>query len=331
MKKRTENAKTILVSGASGIVGYGILKSLRRYDPSLCLIGTTIYDDSIASVFCNIFEKAPQTDDPIYFDWLCKIIKKHNVDMIIPGIEADVTAWNEKRALLESTGVIVLLNKPELIELCADKWIFYEKLTSFDSKFAIPTRLKGSFEELKNDFGIPFLLKPRCGFGSKGIVKVENEEIFLQHIRNFGAKLMAQPIVGSDEEEFTASAFFDKNSCFLAYMTLKRKLSKDGFTEKAQVVNMEGMTDAIKELAKIFKPVGPTNFQFRLDDGQLKLLEINPRISSATSIRAAFGYNESAMSVEYFLNNKEIIQPEIKKGSAIRYIEEHIFYDSNNI
>ena len=55
--------KTILVSGASGILGYGILKSLQQSNISYKLIGTSIYDDSIAPVFCDIFEKALRTDD----------------------------------------------------------------------------------------------------------------------------------------------------------------------------------------------------------------------------------------------------------------------------
>jgi carbamoyl-phosphate synthase large subunit len=58
--------KTVLVSGASGIVGYGTLKSLKNFEKSLRLIGTTIYEDSVAQGFCDIFEKAPLTNDENY-------------------------------------------------------------------------------------------------------------------------------------------------------------------------------------------------------------------------------------------------------------------------
>jgi carbamoyl-phosphate synthase large subunit len=73
-------------------------------------------------------------------------------------------------------------------------------------------------------------------------------------------------------------------------------------------------------------PVGPTNFQFRKQDGILKLLEINPGFHLPTSIRAAFGYNESLMAVEYFLENKKPTQPVIRKGKAVRYVDDFIFY-----
>lgn len=323
--------KTILVSGASGIVGYGILKSLRQSKLDYKLIGTTIYDDSVAPAFCDIFEQAPPTNDKNYIDWLHKTIKKHSVDMIIPGIEADMFMWNKKRENILKSGAKVLLNNPGLIELCSDKWNFYEKLHETGSKVAIDSRLAGSFEDLKEDFKLPFLLKPRRGFGSKGIIIVDSEEVFSQYASELGSMLIAQPIVGSNEEEYTVSAFFDKSSKLLCLIELKRKLSNEGFTEKARVVSLAGVEGAIKELAKLFRPVGPTNFQFRVHNGQLKLLEINPRISSATSIRTAFGYNESMMSVEYFLNGRVPTQPEIKQGYAVRYTEEKIFYDSHNI
>lgn len=319
--------KTILVSGASGVVGYGILRSLQKAGASYKLIGTTIYDDSVAPAFCDIFELAPPTADPKYIEWLCGIIKKHQVDMVIPGIEADMLAWNDARPELEATGVRILLNNPELIKLCSDKWNFYEKLQAAHPELAIESRLSSSFEELQQAFGIPFLLKPRRGFASKGIVSVNSAETFVRYQQDLGGVLMAQPIVGSKDEEYTVSAFFDNDSRLLCSMALKRKLSAEGFTEKAQVADLPAAATAIETLAALFKPVGPTNFQFRVHDGQLKLLEINPRISSATSIRTAFGYNESMMSAEYFLDNKTPAQPNIKQGYAVRYVEDYIFYD----
>jgi carbamoyl-phosphate synthase large subunit len=323
--------KTILVSGASGIVGYGTLKSLRNAGLDYKLIGTSIYTDSVAPAFCDIFLEAPLTTSNQYIDWLTEVIQKNKVDMIIPGIEADMIEWNKQRQRLEESGAKLLLNNPELIELCSDKWSFYEKLSSTGSNLAIESSLTGTFESLKESFGLPFLLKPRKGFASKGIVTVDSENVFTAHQQTLGSVVMAQPIIGNRDEEYTVSAFFDNNSKLLCFMGLKRKLSSEGFTEKAQVVDLPGVREAIEELSNLFKPVGPTNFQFRVHKDQLKLLEINPRISSATSIRAAFGYNESMMSVEYFLNNIIPVQPVIRQGYAVRYTEEYIFYDSNNI
>lgn len=319
--------KKILVSGASGIIGYGILRSLRLTNEKMFLVGTTIYNDSPAEGFCDVFELAVPTNDSRYVDWLVGIIKKHKIEFIMPGIEADMYKWIEHKEEIENSGAKVLLNNKELISTCFDKWFFYEKLVQNNFENVISTTLESNYSKLVKNFGLPFLLKPRCGHGSKGIVKVNNESEFNLHKETVGKILMAQPIVGTDNEEYTTSAFCDGNGSYYGYMTLRRKLSKDGFTEHAEVVSLEGIDNVLSKLCEIFKPIGPTNFQFRKHNGALKLLEINPRISSSTSIRAKFGYNESLMSLDYFINGKQITQPEIKNGRAIRYIEDLIIYE----
>ena len=324
--------KNILVSGASGIVGYGILRSLKKSRKKLRLVGTTIYGDSVAQGFCDAFEQAPLTTDGGYIDWLLNVIRKHHVDLIIPGIEADMYKWVDHVEEIERTGAKVLLNNPGLIALCNDKWVFYERLAKTGTPYVIETSLDPDFDTLSKKFGLPFLLKPRNGFASRGIVRVDRAETFSKHRHDMGPVLMAQPIVGNEDEEFTTSAFCDGKGGFFASMTLRRKLSKEGFTEKAEVAHFDEITEALADLCGHLNPIGPTNFQFRKHDGTMKLLEVNPRVSSATSIRTAFGYNECKMAVEYFLEGKMPSQPLIRQGRAVRYTDDFIFYeDSDNL
>lgn len=317
--------KNILVTAASGIIGYGILKSLRMSKTPYKLIGTTIYEDSIALGFCDIFVKAPMTSDDGYIDWLLKTVREYKVDLLIPGFDTDVQVWNEHIIELERSGVKVVLNKSDLISLCLDKWEFYKVLKKNNNPYAIPSTLCSEFDELPHDFNLPLLLKPKKGSASKGIVKVLDKETFESYKEKIGTELLVQPLIGNDEEEYTTSAFCDGNGGFYSIMTMRRKLSKQGFTEKAEVFESEEIKKAVLSLCKIFKPLGPTNFQFRIENDVCQLLEINPRISSATSIRSLFGYNESVMAAEYYLDNKPPRQPKIKKGRAVRYVEDFIF------
>ncbi len=317
---------TILVSGASTIIGYGVLRSIRQAHPEFKLVGISVHEDSAAPAFCDVFEKAPLSNDENYIYWLMDLVQKYNVSLAIPGIELDVFTWSEHFLEIEQCGVKLLINNPELIQLCADKWLFYKYLIANKSPYAISTALE--FDEINHKF--PLLLKPRNGSGSRGISVIENIEELQQNLSYLHGSIMIQPVVGSKEKEYTTSGFFDFDSQLHAHVTLKRKLSPFGFTETAEIVKIDGIEDAILELGEIFKPVGPTNFQFRLEGSQLKLLEINPRISSTTSIRTAFGYNESAMGVEMFLGNTLPSQQPIKSGRAFRYVEDLIYYDSTN-
>lgn len=325
MQSKKGKKFTILVSGASGIVGYGILRCLKERRDCF-LVGTTIYPESPADCFSDVVETVPRTDEAGYIDYLISLVYKYAVDMIIPAIEADLSAWNRHRRNLESAGTFVMMNSSELVDLCLDKWKFYKKLEKSGYAGAILSSLDKEFTR----FSCPFILKPRCGFGARGLVKIESEDQFNVYVDEIGPNLMQQEYVGTDDEEYTVSVFFDYASEIKASIGMKRKLTKAGYTEIAEVKDIDYFLADIRELAAILKPVGPTNFQFRKQEGRLKLLEVNPRISSSTSIRRKFGYNESSMAVDYFLNKKEVVQPWIRKGKAIRYTEDYIIYDSSD-
>ncbi|RFB96302.1 carbamoyl-phosphate synthase subunit L [Rhizobium leguminosarum bv. trifolii] len=319
--------KTILVSGASGIVGYGILRSLRKSGYDLHLVGTSIYPESAANGFSDLFILAPKTTDPQYMSWLRGVIHDHKVDMVIPGIEADLYAWVRQAAEIREAGAVPLLNNLDLIEACRDKWGFYQRLQQAGVACAIDTTLDDEFDILERRYGLPFIVKPRRGFGSKGVVKVSAPEDFERCREDVGKLSVAQRYTGSDDAEYTIAAFGNGQGHFSASMAMRRRLSKDGFTDAAEVVSTGPFLDAIRDLCTLFQPIGPTNFQFRMDGSKAKLLEINPRISSSTSIRAAFGYNESAMAVGYYLFGVLPDQPAIKGGRAIRYTEDLVTFD----
>ncbi len=314
---------TVLISGASGVVGYGILRSLKKAGHDLRLLGTTTHAHSVAPAFCDVFERATATENANYFPWLLETIGRHKVDVAIPGIEMDMQSWSDHRPLLQGV-VKCVLNSRDLIALCRDKWLFYLDLLQRSDPCAIPTYNSGKFDELVAACGLPFLLKPRRGFGSKGIVKVENETVFLTMEARFGPELIAQPIVGSDQTEYSISCFGDGEGGLLNMFSLRRRLGPGGFTEWAEVVDSEPFAATVSRLCSFYHPLGPTNFQFRDDFGELKLLEINPRISSATSIRAAFGYNEPRMAVDFFMQGLRPPAPETGRGVAVRYMEDYI-------
>jgi carbamoyl-phosphate synthase large subunit len=319
--------KRVLVSGASGIVGYGILRSIRSSRDDCFLVGTSIHSKSVAPAFCDVFELAPSTNSENYLEWLTSTIKKHRIDLLIPGIEIDMYFWVQHIKEITLTGAVPVLNSPDLIALCKDKWLFYQRLIELAPDLAIDSSLDQDFKLNVSKFGLPFLVKPRNGFGSKGISRVSSKMEFDTIRSEVGKTLMVQPIVGTDDDEYTTSAFCDGLGSFHSSMTLRRLLSAEGFTNNAEVVGEDfEFLAALDVLCKAFNPLGPTNFQFRRWNNQLKLLEINPRISSATSIRAAFGFNESVMSIGYFLDNAIPVNQTKRLGRAVRYSEEHIFY-----
>ena len=321
---------TVLVTGVGAIIGYGVLRSLRAARPEVRLIGSDIYPDAVGQAWCDVFEQAPYTASPHYLDWLREIVEKYRVDLLIPGIEQDVHRFSDGRDRIGGFGCRVVLNTASLIDLSRDKWDMHQELAAQGDASRIPSYLSGDYDTLAEQLGVPFILKPRRSYASKGLVRVRCRDDFEAHRARLGEFLMAQPMVGTDDEEYTVAVFGDGRGNICASIALQRRLAQDGATAKAWVRNIESLDNVVSRLCAHFQPVGPTNLQFRRDGEGWKLLEINPRVSSTTSIRSAFGYNEAAMSMAYFLERKLPVQPAVRGGFAARFIEDYVVHDRDN-
>jgi carbamoyl-phosphate synthase large subunit len=319
----------ILVTGVGAVIGYGIIRSLRasRYAPEV--IGMDIYSDAVGKHWCDRFEKAIPIADPEYPGFLREILFRNAVDMVIPGVVQDslfLAQEIQKGKSLQGLRARFALNNPRLLAIADDKWLTHLQLRQ-NGFPAIETRIDGEFQDLAGLLGLPMLLKPRRSYASKGIQLIHTPED-LEYWRNkLGSNFMVQQIVGNKEEEYTVGAFGLGDGTCAQPIIFQRKLSGEGSTAKAKVRAIPELDCLVRRLAKLFAPIGPTNFQFRLHQGKFLLLEINPRISSSNSLRTAFGYNEAEMCVEYYLEQRQPSPRRIRSGCAVRYLEDLIVYD----
>lgn len=320
----------ILVTGVGAIIGYGIIKNLLN--EGHYIVGTDIYHDAVGQHWADKFIRAPYTNSPEYLNWLINVVKDNNIDIVFPGIEQDVHFIAANFDKLSNLSCKFVINKSYLVEITKDKFETFKYLKEQFPDNVILSLDKMDWKYITDKISLPFLLKPKCSYASKGIVKIKNKEEFDFYTANNKDKYIAQPIIGDDDNEYTAATFgYGDGNCG-KIIAFKRKLSQEGATAKASTCFDPALELLIKNMCKFIKPVGPTNFQFRKDDNEYKLLEINPRISSSTSLRRAFGYNEAKMCIEYFLENsvENIEKINIKKGCAQRYIEDYIVYDSSD-
>jgi carbamoyl-phosphate synthase large subunit len=316
------------VTGVGAVIGYGIIRSLRASRFPTMIVGMDIYPDAVGKLWCDHFEPAPLVADPLYPDFLRDVIRRYGVELVIPGIEQDVAFLaraREQKTLPDMTARFVL-NNPRLIPIADDKWLTHLQLMRHGFP-TIPTRVDGRFDELAGELGLPVLLKPRRSYASKGIQLLRTQADFDYWKPRLGDNFMVQKLVGSDDEEYTVGTFGLGHGKCVQPIILQRKLSREGATAKASVRDIPELDQRVRRLVELFEPMGPTNFQFRRHEGEFLLLEINPRVSSSTSLRTAFGYNEAEMCLEYFLEQQQPSPPHIRSGCAVRYIEDVVVYD----
>ncbi|UTW62716.1 ATP-grasp domain-containing protein [bacterium SCSIO 12741] len=319
-----QNQKTVLVTGVGAIIGYGILHSLKASKYDLHIIGIDIYDDAVGQEWCDTFIQGIPANDPDFIPYINQLVAERQIDLIIPGIEPDIQAFMAAGEQLKAKWVH---NQSKLMELCTDKLDFYRYLENESDWDVIPTLQGCSFEQNAEQLGLPFLIKPRKGSASKGIRKIHTKREFDFYTESDPDAILCQKVIGDEQSEYTLAVFGTGDGSFKNSILLRRVLSKDGSTSKAWVENNAAIMEYAAKLCQVFRPIGPTNMQFRMEDGKPYILEINPRISSACSIRTSFGYNEPEMCLSYFLLGELPEEVSLKSGRAVRYIKDQIHYD----
>lgn len=320
---------TVLVTGVGAIIGYGIVKSLRASRYACNIIGMDIYDDAVGRIWCDSFSKGVRADSNCFQDHIHRINKQHDIKLIIPGIEQDIQALSPMRESLSSLGIAVALNS----DFCIDTFSSKMKTHAFLVKHHLPCleTLSAAYvksSEILKYTGYPCIAKLDKSTAGKGQSIIHSEREVTPYKGN-GQYLLQRFVKGDNVKEFTASAFGLGDGSFVNLITLERSLGADGATHKAKVTTNQFIESQIDTICRFCKPVGPTNFQFIYDDerDEYYLLEVNPRISSSSSIRTAFGVNEAQMCVEYYLLQRKPDIATIKSGQAQRFIADNIEYD----
>jgi carbamoyl-phosphate synthase large subunit len=320
---------TVAVTGVGAIIGQGIIKSLRHCRFPVRVVGIDRNANSPGPHLSDVFEQKPDVpeDSQAYLAFWARIIREQHIDLILPGLELDMAFFHRHREFFSGLNVKLALNAPELIEQTADKWAFGQALSAIGYP-AIPSARPDTWAQAISTLGAaPLLLKPIQGNGSRGIVLLEDEADFNYWRRKTKTPWMLQRIVGTADEEYTVGVFGLGGGRWLGPLIFRRRLSGAGNTLVAEVLHEHPVIEAATALlCRHFQPLGPSNFQFRVEGDIAYLLEINPRFSSSNSLRTAFGFNEAEMSIKLYLRGVEPDAPRIGAGKAWRYTEDFVIH-----
>ena len=316
-----------MISGAGAVIGQGIISSLRTVQCEYRLVSIDANPNSVGFQWSDAHYVVPRVDEASWGECLVDICKKEEVRLILPGIEQDVKALIKIREQLkESTKAFALLNSFHALEVGFDKWKLYQLVRQHNITVPQTWLLSDIDSQSCCEFSYPMLLKPRAGMAAKGIYRVEDKETFLFWAKRVCSQdYIIQESVGDENEEYTVSIFGYQDGSLSIPFCLKRRLNY-GSTFEAETVDDAVVSQTVTKLAGLLKIIGPTNFQFRKGSDEYVLLEVNPRFSSSTSIKSAFGFNEPLMAVKSFLDRVSQVPLKFKKGRCSRYIADSITF-----
>jgi carbamoyl-phosphate synthase large subunit len=251
---------------------------------------------------------------------LREIVDREKVRVVFPTPDPELQFLPAHRdAFLAQRGCRIMVNAQREMERFGDKWLAHQWY--LQQGLPAPRTARGDVPEeveaLLAGTPFPLVLKPRQGGGSRSLHLVRDAAELRKCLPVVPQPLLQERLV-PDAEEYTAGTF--RTGQGRVHVLVLRRQLKFGMTNKAEVVRDEGLEAFCRHVINRTGLEGANNIQFRRTAEGPKILEINPRFSGSTGIRAHFGFNEPEMAIRQFVLNEEPPPPAIRPGKVLRFM-----------
>ncbi|MFC1510862.1 ATP-grasp domain-containing protein [Candidatus Margulisiibacteriota bacterium] len=349
MKKKYNFLITPLNGRNAGTEAFKGLKLTNLYNK---IVGTDISSFSYGNHVTKHFYIQPYASSNGYINAILDIVKKEQIDVIIPGSDYELKALSKNRDLFSRLDVHLLVNSSSVIDVCMDKagtskflrdnnlpYIKTQHL-SFNNGVASP-----SYAEVEALLGLPFVVKPQCfSGGSNGISIIQDQDdwqAFERTNANSHVEFIAQQYIDAPNNEYTVGVMSDVAGKIISSFALRRDLTTAGSiisrvkfkrkeaSKNEHIIISSGISQGlVKEYRRVrgfaeivavkLKSVGPLNIQCRLYKGKIYIFEINPRFSGTTSIRAVLGHNDVELIFYSIIKGVNLGQQKYNYASVVR-------------
>ncbi|OZI12708.1 carbamoylphosphate synthase large subunit [Bacillaceae bacterium SAS-127] len=291
----------ILTEASGSLISAYLIHAIKQSGESA--VASDISLNCYAKYLADDFILMPLTNDPNLWSKIEESLIDYEINAVIPSLDETLLGWAERKEYFAKKDINVFVSNPEVIKIFQDKWLTYQFFKEND----IPTP-KTSLEQ---DFS---LIKPRLGRGSIGVF-IASEDIDMY------GNISQEFIEGI---EYTIDVFCDKKSHPVYIVPRKRINVKDGKSTAGVVVDSPKIIDYVKKICEITHFVGPINIQcIETSDGEIKFIEINPRIAGGMALGFAATENWVKLMVDHFIKGKELEPKEVKYGlKMMRYYSE---------
>ncbi|MFS8175253.1 NAD-dependent epimerase/dehydratase family protein [Vreelandella titanicae] len=302
-------------------VGQSVVDSCKFFREKVDLIGLGNNPLAYGAFDCDNYAIIPSYYDDQYIVELKRIIKKHKIQILIPGHDDEALLLAKNYETLSNIGAKVLSSPYELVLTCRNKATYAENFYEAANYFVKTYKAIDIKDEI-----FPLIAKPEQGFASKGIAiittrndleKIQLESGYIyqeiavpqEHDPSYNA-FIKQLTKGNNLQvsEISLQLLFDENSDLVercaTYNTLKGGVPIE--VQPYAAIELSGFIKAIKRSLKRLKAFGPINIQGRMTDHGFKVFEINPRFTGITGLRAKLGFNEVEFCIFTLIYNLKI-------------------------
>lgn len=274
------------------------INNALRFSKDIELIGLSSIKDHTRYIYNNYFENLPFYNDKDFIEKLNEIVGVNGIDFIYPGHD-DVLLYLTQNK--DEINTEIITSDLKTVEICRSKIKTYKY---FETENFIPK----TYNDINEVNQYPVFIKPDIGQGSHGAKLIKNRDELKYEYNQSKRIVICEYLSG---EEYTIDCFTDTNGDLKIIIPRIRRRVRCGIS-----VNSEGipLTDEVENIAKTINSKlrfnGAWFFQVKKDiDGNLKLLEIAPRIAGTMGLGRNTGVNFPLLTLYNTMNiNTEIIK-----------------------
>ncbi|GAB6187875.1 ATP-grasp domain-containing protein [Thermopirellula anaerolimosa] len=247
-----------------------------------------------AGCFADAAFQVPPVRDAAYVPALRELAIKHAIGLILPLIDIDVMALAPHRSALAEDGVHVVCPSPELAEICFDKRRFHDFARSHH--LAVPRVFAA--EELASA-AFPLFAKPARGFGSIGAKVCPDRASSEKSLQERPDLVFEEYLEGV---EFSVDLYVSRSTAPVVSVVRQRDKVVGGEAYQSHTVRRPDVRSLARECAAALASVGywgPLNVQIIVGPGGPAIIDVNPRLGSASLLSNAATGGRLVWSILY--------------------------------
>ena len=284
-------SKNILITGAGGPAAIAFARALEGAPLQIHFADADFRASGLYTVGWQQRTLVPMGREPHFVDRLFDACQRHDIDLLVPTVDAELLPIARERTRFESAGIRVLIPRQGALETCLDKLVLMEAAMR-----SIPVADFARFDESfqPEAFGFPFVVKPRRGSGSRG-VRIVHDHADLAGVPRDGSYLVQAYLPGT---EYSVDCFASRDGRQRHVRPRTRLKVDSGVAVCSVTATHPEIERRATRLLNALGLHGVVNLQFREDPaGHPQLLEINPRVPGTISLTVAAGANMPLMAV----------------------------------
>ena len=292
---RSDRQKIMILGGGPNRIGQGI-----EFDYCCCHASFALKEDGFETIMVNSNPETVSTDydtsDKLYFEPLTTEDVLNIADLEQPdGVIVQFggqTPLNLARDL-ERGGVKIAGTSPDAIDLAEDRKRFGALIQELgirqpENGTAVSTDEAVAIAE---QIGYPVLVRPSYVLGGRAMAIVYDREALISYMRNAIDASPERPILIDrfleNAQEFDVDAVADNTAVVIGGIMQHIESAGVHSGDSACVLppysisdtNLEELRTHTHALAKALNVVGLMNIQFAIQDGNVYIIEVNPRAS----------------------------------------------------